>query len=56
MKTQTSIYMSDKDMKKFKELKKQYQADSGSELFRIILNNEWQQYQKYKEIIEKENM
>lgn len=56
MKTQTSIYMSDKDMKKFKELKKYYEAESGSELFRIMLNNEWQQAQKYKEIFEKENV
>lgn len=55
MKTQTSIYMTDKDMKKFKQLRKYYEAESGSEMFRIMLNNEWQQFLKYKDIFEKEN-
>lgn len=51
MKTQTSVYLSDKDIKKLKELKSLYEADSVSELLRIIINNEYDLMAKYKELI-----
>lgn len=52
MKTQSSIYLSEKDMKKVRELVKYYDSQSASELYRTLINNEYNQLLKYKEMIE----
>ena len=51
MKTQTSIYLSEKDIRKTKELVAKYDLGSASELVRMLIDKEYTTMKKYEEIL-----
>lgn len=46
----TSINLSEKELKKLKELQEAYECDSISGIVRVLLNDEYSRMQKYHEM------
>lgn len=50
-KSQTSFYLSEKDLKKIKKLQEIYDVRSASELIRILIQDEIDRVKKYEELM-----
>lgn len=50
MKSQTSIYLSDKDKKRLKTLQEAYETDNVSELIRKLIEQEVERIRFYREL------
>ena len=51
MKKQTSIYLSEKDIKIIEELKEIYECESTTSLVRMLIRDELNNVNKYKNLI-----
>ena len=49
-KKSTSLYLSDKDIKKIEKLKEVYETENTSELVRILIQEEITRIQKYQNL------
>lgn len=52
MKKQTTIYLSDKDQKKLNKIKETLEADTNNEVFKKLIQEEYERILKYTTLTE----